>query len=139
MARTGRNLIRSVAFKLSANAMAPPSPILLLKRIISVMVAFALWYFCDDQCWHATGWPCALLDDYKAAKPEVSTPRKPRESDSCVYAFRLPAQTAEASHLCVSYEEMCNHNMSWSAVCCIPSHTWRPRSIVLQKKPQPKC
>ena len=90
------------------------------KRSISVMVLFALWYFCDNQCWHATGCPCALLDDYKAAKPEVSTPRQPRESDCSVGAFRLPAPATEVSQWCVSCEEMCNHNMSWSAVeCCV--------------------
>ena len=82
-----------------------------------MMVLFTSWYFCDNQCWHATGCPCVLLDVYKAAKPEVSTPRKPRESDSCVCAFRLPAPAAEASHWCLSCEEMCNHNISWSAVC----------------------
>ena len=83
-----------------------------------MMVLFTLWYFCDDQCWHASGCPCALLDDYKAAKPEVSTPRQPRESDSCVCAFRLAAPATEVSQQCVSCEEMCNHNMSWSAVEC---------------------
>ena len=33
MARTGRNLITSVAFKLSANAMAPPSPISFVVKV----------------------------------------------------------------------------------------------------------
>ena len=41
IARTRRKLIRSVAFKLSANAMAPPSPILFCSSRITVMELFA--------------------------------------------------------------------------------------------------
>ena len=82
------------------------------------MVLFALWFFCDNQCWHATGCTYAWPNENKAAKPEVSTPGPPRASDSCVCAFRLPAPATEVSQQCVSCEEMCNHNMSWSAVEC---------------------
>ena len=48
-----------------------------------------------NQCWQATGCPYALPNNYTAAKPAVSTPRQPRESDSYVCAFRLPAPATE--------------------------------------------
>ena len=65
-----------------------------------------------NQCWQATGGTCASPNDYKAAKPAVSTPRQPRESDSYVCAFRLPAPATEVSLQCHACE------VAWSAVEC---------------------
>ena len=74
----------------------------------------------SNRCWHVTGCTFALPNEYKAAMPEASTPRQPRESDSYVCALRLPAPATEVSQQCGACEEMCNHNMSWSAVeCCV--------------------
>ena len=68
--------------------------------------------FSDNQCWQATGGTYASPNDYTAAKPAESTPRQPRESDSSVCAFRLPAPATEVSLQCHACE------VAWSAVEC---------------------
>ena len=65
-----------------------------------MVLEYLVMHSSDDQCWHATGGTFALPNEYKAAKPEVSTPRQPRESDSYVCAFRLPAPASEVFQQC---------------------------------------
>ena len=93
--------------------MAPPSPILLSESIDpgDGLVCLAV-FSAITNAGRATGGTYASPKDYTAAKPAVSTPRQPRESDSYVCAFRLPARATEVSLQCHACE------VAWSAVEC---------------------
>ena len=114
--RTRRKLIRSVAFKPSANAMAPPSPISFWLSFITVMVSFALCYF---EPVLASAWLFAeRLRSWRA--PHLD--KHAKVTASCTPL--LPAPVVEVSLPCRACEEMRNQTMAWHAQCrvlaCLP-------------------
>ena len=115
--RTKRKLIRSVTFKLSANAMAPPSPILLPQSCILVMVAFAFWYFHTvlASAWLHAGFAERI---HSCAARDLHTWASVR-SDCSAWMPLFPVSLwARSVSKCCADEAMCNHTTVGHDAAC---------------------